>query len=329
MVARHTRSGERRMSTQRWVDPQYAFIDKPDESEELLKIWNRLAGANGEPAGENDDSFAFSVPTRRTSERRTYSAGLPRITTRMGLPVGPGEFCVVGAREGHGKSAWAEKIAYENSAHAKVFFATLELTREQVRDRLVAKIMGCNLDTVWQHQKHDTHDYAVAVAKLQSRHLRLYHPQLAKHRSLNHILEFALERDPDIIILDHFRELTGWHAGERAERIMEELTMFVRRTNITVFAMAQLSRDAAGKRPHTAQFQDTGRIEQKADRAILLWRPYLGQSNDKIVEIIVGKNRWGPAFRGHAHWDGPTMNYIDMTREEESCVDCCRRKGKE
>lgn len=275
-----------------------------------------------------DDIRVGSIPETAHLDVRRYSLGLPRITAHA-KPARAGELVVVGAQSGTGKTAWAETMALANADSHRVLFVSLEMTREEVRDRMLAKLMRTTVEGVHYERSHDTPGYCTAFSRLKALDLMLCHPEKKKERTIQAVTQLALDVTAAVVIIDHTRELTDWYAGERAENVMIYLGDFVRRTQVTAVLLSQLKRNQNGpRRPFKDDFQDTARVEQKADRCILLWRPFIGQrGKDRVCEVIVAKNRQGPEFRSHVHWDGPTLAYHDMSEEEESMQDCCRKRG--
>lgn len=307
-------------------DLDHLVLDDPKEYERYIRSFNHLAG-NGESPSE--DLRITSIPQTRHLDRRRYTLGLDRLTAYMGA-IRSGELVVVGAREGHGKTAFAERFALENSLKHRVLFTTLEMTREEIRDRMLAKIMHTTLDVANAAREEDSEDFCTAMADLQQRDLMIWHPRRGKDRRIEAITKRAVDVSAALLVIDYTRVIDGWRPGDDAARIVDVLGDFVRTTFITTVLLAQLNREAALRRPHTGNYQDTGKLEQAADRALLLWRPFLGNPRkDRLCEVIVAKNRHGPAFRGHAGWVGQTMDYYDYTDEQDAMAECChKRKGQ-
>jgi replicative DNA helicase len=150
-----------------------------------------------------------------------------------------------------------------------------------------------------------------------------------KERSVSSIMQRAVDVSASMLFIDYTRRIGGWKPGDAAGEIMDTLSEFVRTTSITTVLLAQLNREAAGRKPTNANFQDSGKIEQAADRCILLHRPFLGQpAKDTVCEIVVSKNRQGPCFKQHSFWGGATMSFSSMDEHDEAMVQCCKRKRK-
>jgi replicative DNA helicase len=305
-------------------DTEAWMLQHPTEANALLNVAH---GFMGETDADRTDIRFGTIPTTRHLDPRRYGTGLAGITTHMG-ELRPGELVVVGAREGHGKSAWAEMMALSNARDHKVLYATLEMTPEEVRDRMLAKKLGWSLDRLEYEQMENTELYQQGKMLVSSFDLLVWQPS-KKERSLAGITKRAVDVSASLLFIDYSRRIAGWKPGDAAGEIMDALSEFVRSSFITTVLIAQLNRDAAGRRPTNANFQDSGKIEQAADRCILLHRPFLGQpAKDTVCEIVVSKNRQGPCFKQHSFWGGATMSFGSMDENDEAMVQCCKHKRK-
>lgn len=302
------------------------LLEHPDEAGRMLRGYH-LAIGNG--AADQEDLRPGSIANVRVLDSRSYSIGLPAISSAMG-PIRPGEFVVVGAREGQGKTSLASHVALANSIAHKVLYCTLETTREELRNQMLSHLARMSVDDVQRAREEDAEDYIRAMSKLcDERQLFIWKPRQKNDRTAASICKRAEQLTAEVLIVDYARCLQGWAPGYEAGAIIDSLADWSKDTGITLFLMAQLNRAAAQVRPHNGHLQDTDKLGQRADRVILLYRPFLGKrSKDVVAEIIVSKNRRGPTFRGHAHWVGYSTSFFDMDEETEARQDCCRRRTK-
>jgi KaiC/GvpD/RAD55 family RecA-like ATPase len=300
------------------------MLRNPTAAQEILKGARMVTG--DQEIGKSDIRFG-AIPITRHLDPRRYGTGLAAVTAHMG-EIRPGELVVVGAREGHGKSAWAEMMALSNARDFKVLYVTLEMTPEEVRDRMLAKKLACSLEQLEREQREQSGRYKAATALIGSFDLLVWQPE-KKDRSIGGIMKRAVDVSAAMLFIDYTRRIGGWKPGDTAGEIMDTLSEFVRSSSITTVLLAQLNRDAAGRKPTNANFQDSGKIEQAADRCILLHRPFLGQpAQDNVCEIVVSKNRQGPCFKAHSFWNGATMSFASMDERDEMMVQCCKKKRK-
>lgn len=269
-----------------------------------------------------------TVPDTDDSDLRRYSLGIENIDRGLGQ-IRPGEFIVIGARQGHGKTAMAETIAIQNASTHRVVFATLEMRKEDIRDRMIGRVMKCTLEMLETLRKAKHPDYKTGRDLIDGLNMQLYRPTKALLRSSTAVMRAAEQARAEILIVDYTRSLSDWQVGNsgRDSAIVEAFSMWAKESRITTFLLSQLNRDAQGKRPIESQLQDTGRLEQEAEKLILLYRPFVqDKRSDVVCEMIVAKNRRGQPFRGHAHWYGPTVSFFPMTQDEERAAMCCRSR---
>lgn len=306
-------------------DVDCEMLDDPEGAQKLLEAWHLLV-STPEDEREGDDLRPESVGHRRGLDPRRYPWGLDRLSHRA-HPIHAGEFCVVGAREGHGKTAYAGKLALAVARDTRLLYVTLEQTAEEIRDSLLAKTTRTSVEAVQRLYELDRESYDEELREIRSpiRDLLIWKPE-GKECSLRTVLARAEAVNTAVLVLDHARAIPGWEPGLKAGAIVEGLYAWAQRTHIALVLLAQLNRTAVATRPNNATFQDTGKLEQKADRALLIYRPFIGTPKDDVVELIVSKNRWGPQFRMHARWVGQSMDFFDYD-EEQRDFECCRKRN--
>lgn len=271
------------------------------------------------------------VPLPDTSDKRRYSVGIENIDRGL-RGIRPGEFVVVGARQGQGKTAFAETSALENSRTRHVMFASLEMTLEDIRDRMIGRLMRVDLDEIARLRAANDAEFVQWRDALEGRSLTFYHPTKKSERSLEAILEATRRANSDMLYIDYSRRIEGWQPGKGAADIVDVLSTYAKTERIAIVLLSQLQREAQDRRPSASQLQDTGRLEQDADKLILLYRPFVGDKmQDTVIEIAIAKNRRGPEFRSYCHWVGPYTGLLAMDRDEERAarIKCdTRKKGK-
>lgn len=271
-----------------------------------------------------------NVPLPDTSDTRTYTFGIANIDRSMGV-IRPREFVVIGARQGQGKTAFAETSALANSLVYIVMFASLEMQLEDIRDRMIGRLMRVDRESVARLRENDHPDYVKWRDAVEGRNLHFYHPTKKSERSLDAILEATRRVNADMLYIDYTRYIGGWRPGNDAADIVDALSTYAKAERVAVVLLSQLGRDAQDKRPSANQLQDTGRLEQDADKLILLYRPHVGDRlQDNIAEIIVAKNRRGREFRAHVHWVGVYTGLLAMDMDEErvAAMNCCGSRGR-
>lgn len=269
------------------------------------------------------------VPDPDDSDVRRYELGVANIDRGMGK-IRPTDFMVIGARQGHGKTALAETLAIVNAVKYRVMFASLEMPLDELKERMIGKIMRASVEDVERLRILKDPQYAAAKDSLESLNLVFYRPTKRKLRTSDAVMQAAEQNRADILIADYTRSYADWRVGnsDACSEIVGNLSQWTKDRRITLVQLCQMNREAQERRPIESQLQDCGRLEQEATKVILLYRKFKGNKrNDTVAEIIVAKNRRGPEFRGHAYWTAATTSFHSMTIEEDQAALCCRDKG--
>jgi len=108
--------------------------------------------------------------------------------------------------------------------------------------------------------------------------------------------------------------LPGGKNDSKNERIGEAtrgLKVLAKEIKCPVVALAQLNRNADGRRPTIADIRDSGNIEQDADLILLLHREH---EQSEQASLIIGKNRHGATRDIPMLWKHEWTRYLETTR---------------
>lgn len=254
--------------------------------------------------------------------RRVYGTPWETLTENLGGGFRPGALYVVAARPGIGKSAIALQIAAHLSRHGVVGFSSLEMPKEELIRRLITQGSGVahqvlergrpmseyQLDKVqrWREEGapvtiaiDDTSTVGVSDIKAFARNLR-------RNGNLTGL------------VIDYLQLLTGPKDMKRIEQISDmtrQLKILAREMDCPIILLSQLNRESEkrmDKRPQLADLRESGSIEQDADAVILLYKDPSYEPDPlgvlpMPIELIVAKNRHGPAQNHQLNWDGAFM----------------------
>ena len=120
----------------------------------------------------------------------------------------------------------------------------------------------------------------------------------------------------DCIFVDYLQlmRLPGGKNDSKNERIGEAtrgLKVLAKEIKCPVVALAQLNRNADGRRPTIADIRDSGNIEQDADLILLLHREH---EQSEQATLIIGKNRHGATRDIPMLWKHEWTRYLETTR---------------
>lgn len=220
----------------------------------------------------------------------------------LGGGLRPGQLMVVAARPGVGKSLIGLNLAVEASRNGTgTVFASLEMHRDEVMDRIYAQLAHVELDHLTRHALSQddwqrVQDVAQDLVDVPLRIEDTPHLSMAKLRSLSR----DRTRHPSglgLVVADYVQLIRP--ADSRISReqqvaaISRELKLMAKELNAPVVALAQLNRAVEArtvKRPVIADLRESGAIEQDSDIVLLLWDDPERQGERQVV---VGKNRQG------------------------------------
>ncbi len=223
------------------------------------------------------------------------------------------DLILIGARPAMGKTSFALNLAHNLSVvgKKKVVFFSLEMTNEQLAERILAS--QCAIDSKKFRTGELSDDEWVRLGNASS---ALYDTNLylcdASAITVPEMKSMVRRmRDVDCVIIDYLGLISS---SERADNRVQEVTkitknlkMMAKDLNIPVVCCAQLSRGTEGRgkshRPQLSDLRESGSIEQDADIVMFLYREvyYAGEKPDEEqenidknkTELIVAKNRHG------------------------------------
>ncbi|MDR0314645.1 MAG: replicative DNA helicase [Oscillospiraceae bacterium] len=304
-----------------------------DESADTLldiaeqKIYDIRQGRNTSGAARIGDILTDSVYDRLTKlnspEREKYlgfSTGFSDID-RVISGLNKSDLIIVGARPAMGKTSFALNIARNVTVQAKrkVLFFSLEMTKEQIAQRVLAteaRVLGTKMRTGLLNEGEWTRISAATSA--------LYDCPLYFDDTSNITVQEMKARvrrlkDVDCVIIDYLQLMkSGGRTENRVQEVSEitrNLKLMAKDLNIPVIVLAQLARGTEGRgknhRPQLSDLRESGSIEQDADIVMMLYRDDYYNHDEDIndedevnkVEVLVQKNRHGPTENIELGWD--------------------------
>ncbi len=223
------------------------------------------------------------------------------------------DLIIVGARPSNGKTALVLDIARHAAVKNKeiVGIFSLEMSREQVTDRLIAAEAGVDLWKLRTGRLNDEADFQmiqIALDRLNQNTLFVDDtpsPNIIQIRSMARRLQ-AEQKGLGLLVVDYLQLVQPRKNYEsvvqQVTEISRGLKALARELNIPVVAVSQLSRavdQREARVPRLSDLRESGSIEQDADIVILLNPKERGQEtpsgdSGSIVEVRVAKHRNGP-----------------------------------
>jgi replicative DNA helicase len=252
-------------------------------------------------------------------------------TTTGGLQRG--EYTVVAARPGQGKSAFLHNLADHLAVVEKkrVVLFSVEMGRRAVMLRLLSGRSEIPVPVLRQHKDlSEAQQFNLTSAKdaLESSSLIIDdQPDIrigeirAKCRTLHR------KQALDAILVDYAQLVRPDHRNKVREQEVSEvshgLQALAKSLNVPVVAAAQLRRALAGqdqKRPTLDSLRESGSLEQDADVVVMIHRPRITESDggvpvekeNPVAEILIRKNRNGETVNFKLGWHGDRTTFTEQ-----------------
>jgi len=241
---------------------------------------------------------------------------------------------ILAARPAMGKTALMLNFCRNAAVISKVPVAifSLEMSKEQLTDRLISAETGIPLDLILNRKLQDI-DYQKIHHSISALDTKIFIDDTASLSIQSFRSKCArLKRNHDIglIVVDYLQLMKGEseyknNREQEISSISRGLKAVAKDLNVPVIALSQLSRavesrPGALKRPMLSDLRESGSIEQDADQVVFLFRPEYygileddaGNSMSGMAEVIFAKNRNGAVDTTVLNFNGAKMKFSDM-----------------
>ena len=271
---------------------------------------------------------AASVTDSHSSVTTTMSEGLTRFFNRLDdgrewLPwpfanlkdklfARLGDYIVLGAESSVGKTAMALQLAlFWASRGKRVGFFSLETDDTDIMDRLIAGLLGLDMQTILRNRLSQPQLDALTYVAGQISQLPLAIVN-ATGMTAADIATRALIDGYDIILVDYLQlvEPDGGSTREREiGRISAALKNFGRSSDTTVVVLSQLNRSQGEDVPTLDRLRDSSQIRNDGDLIFLLYLKKPNATEDSedfgVRTMRIAKNKRGPIAHITLKFDGP------------------------
>lgn len=267
-------------------------------------------------AAQQQDTPLFGIPTGfRDLDEMT--GGLQR-----------SDLLLLAARPSVGKSSLALCFAYAIAgAGHRIDLFSLEMSREQVLDRLIAIHTGINVMYLRQLRMRDNQlgTYMDALAYAHTLPIAiddqagLTVPDI-RARILRRAARVGA---PDVVMIDYLQLMYGAKRTENRVQEVSEISRslkgLAKELHVPVIALSQLSRAVEGRTSHVPMLSDlreSGSLEQDADIVMFIYREELyDRETDKkgVAELHIAKHRNGATGVIPLRFDAITTRFSDLT----------------
>lgn len=242
----------------------------------------------------------------------------------------PGQMVVVAGRPAMGKTTLAMNIAADVAIVQRkpVVVISLEMSKKQLMDRLLAAVGGIPLPSLKTGECADDHktELAAASLKLRDAPIAVSDVPVMTMPRIRSIARRQAHRmgGMGLVVIDYLGLVEGEGKGrtEDVTAMSRQIKLLARELDCPVLILSQLNRGCESrpdKRPVLSDLRESGAIEQDADIVMFVYRDevYHPNTQDKgIGEILIRKNRDGEigmvptAFQGDRSRFMPLANHV-------------------
>ena len=248
------------------------------------------------------------------------------------------DFILIGARPAMGKTSFALNLAQNVTMYAKkkCIFFSLEMSKKQLADRLLASFAGIPSQKLLTGELDKDEWARLGNAAGAFNDVELYLDDTASITVPEIKSRVMRLKNVDIIIIDYLSLIqAATKRDNRAQEVSEitrHLKMLAKDLMIPVVCCAQLNRGTEGRgkshKPQLSDLRESGSIEQDADLVMFLYREeyYKGELDEEKqedvdiskTELIVAKNRHGPTGSIEMTFDKEFTRFRTIDKQYEN-----------
>lgn len=232
------------------------------------------------------------------------------------------QLTILAARPSVGKSSLACQYATASAEKGPVLFVTLEMTSQELTERILVQRARVDFSRLRDgtQSPQDLDCLVNAASELAGVTMEVMDASrvtvqdvIAKARSIK-----RRKGKLSLVVIDYLQLLTP--DDRRAPReqqvagMTRELKNGAKALSCPILCLAQMNRELEklNRAPRLSDLRESGAIEQDADNVLLMWRP--DDREREKVEVIVAKQRNGPAGKCELKWSGRNVVFCEQDR---------------
>ncbi len=244
------------------------------------------------------------------------------------------DLIILAARPAMGKTTLVTNLAYNVATVAKqpVLFFSLEMSKEQLVDRMLADASGVDAWNIRTGNLSDDDFSKLSEAMGEMAEAPIFiddTPGLSVLEMRTKARRAAHEQPLGLIIIDYLQLMqgSGRDNGNRVQEVSEisrGLKLIARELNVPVIALSQLSRSVESRSPQIPQLADlreSGSIEQDADIVMFIYREaYYNPETERenITDLIIAKHRNGPTGKIELYFHPERLRFMSLDHKHEN-----------
>lgn len=243
------------------------------------------------------------------------------------------DLIILAARPAMGKTTLVTNLAYNVATIAKqsVLFFSLEMSKEQLVDRMLADASGVDSWNIRTGNLSDDDFSKLSEAMGEMAEAPIYiddTPGLSVMELRTKARRATHDAPLGLIIIDYLQLMqgSGRDNGNRVQEVSEisrGLKLVARELNVPVIALSQLSRTVESRSPQIPQLADlreSGSIEQDADIVMFIYREaYYNPETERenITDLIIAKHRNGPTGKVELYFHPERLRFMSLDKRHE------------
>ncbi len=243
------------------------------------------------------------------------------------------DLIILAARPAMGKTTLVTNLAYNVATIAKqpVLFFSLEMSKEQLVDRMLADAAGVDAWNIRTGNLSDDDFSKLSEAMGELAEAPIFiddTPGVSVLEMRTKARRAAHEQPLGLIIVDYLQLMqgSGRDNGNRVQEVSEisrGLKLIARELNVPVIALSQLSRSVESRSPQIPQLADlreSGSIEQDADIVMFIYREaYYNPETERenITDLIISKHRNGPTGKIELYFHPERLRFMSLDRKHQ------------
>ena len=243
------------------------------------------------------------------------------------------DLIILAARPAMGKTTLVTNLAYNVATIAKqpVLFFSLEMSKEQLVDRMLADASGVDAWNIRTGNLSDDDFSKLSEAMGEMAEAPIFiddTPGVSVLEMRTKARRAAHEQPLGLIIIDYLQLMqgSGRDNGNRVQEVSEisrGLKLLARELNVPVIALSQLSRSVEQRSPQVPQLSDlreSGSIEQDADIVMFIYREaYYNPDTDRsnITDLIIAKHRNGPTGKVELYFHPERLRFMSLDKKHD------------
>jgi replicative DNA helicase len=243
------------------------------------------------------------------------------------------DLIILAARPAMGKTTLVTNLAYNVATVAKqaVLFFSLEMSKEQLVDRMLADASGVDAWNIRTGNLSDEDFSKLSDAMGEMAEAPIFiddTPGVTVLEMRTKARRIAHDQPIGLIIIDYLQLMqgSGKNDGNRVQEVSEisrGLKLIARELNVPVIALSQLSRSVESRSPQIPQLADlreSGSIEQDADIVMFIYREaYYNPETERenITDLIIAKHRNGPVGKVELYFHPERLRFMSLDKSHD------------